>query len=340
MRDVVTIGSATFDIFMETDMRFVDFPATPLGKALAMPFGEKLSSKNFVMATGGNAMNAAVTFRRQGLRAAACMRIGDDPHGAFIIDRLRSERIDDSAVVIDRDIATSLSVIFLQKGERSIVNCKGAGGELSADDVRLRKLKAKWWYVSLPGKSVSLLPSIVSYAAANNIRVAFNPTGWHIDHAKSQLIKSLKKIDFLVLNEGEAAELVGVPFSKEKEVFRRLDEMTPGIVAVTSGSRGVTVSDGSYIYKAGIFKEKKLIDRTGAGDAFGSGFVAGLIRSGEECERGDIDPDNVSYAIRLATANAASVVEMIGATEGALTKKEFDRERRWSRLKIIKTKTS
>ena len=88
-----------------------------------------------------------------------------------------------------------------------------------------------------------------------------------------------------------------------------------------------------------MFKEKKLVDRTGAGDAFGSGFVAGLIRSGEECEKGDIDPENISYALRLATANAASVVEVIGASEGALSRKGFDDGRRWSRLKMTKVKT-
>ena len=49
----------------------------------------------------------------------------------------------------------------------------------------------------------------------------------------------------------------------------------PGIVAVTSGPDGATVSDGNYIYHAGTFRETKLVDRTGVGDAFGSGFVAG-----------------------------------------------------------------
>jgi ribokinase len=340
MRDVTTIGSATADVFMEISLPLIDYPGTPLGKAIALPFGEKFSADSMTMTTGGNAMNAAVTFRRQGLRVAPCIKVGDDPFGASIIDRLRSEGIERSFVFADGENNTSYSSIFLKKGERSIVNHKGAGEGLVDEDLPLRKMRAHWWYISLPGKSISLLPSLLSYAADNDIRVAFNPSGWHIDRAKAQLLKAVKKVDFLVLNEGEAAELVGIPFSREKEVFRALDDMTPGVVAVTSGSRGAVVSDGSYIYRSGIFKEKKMADRTGAGDAFGSGFVAGLIRSGEECERGDIDPKNIEYAIRLGTANAASVVEEVGASEGALTKRDFDKERRWSRLKIIKTKIS
>ena len=83
-------------------------------------------------------------------------------------------------------------------------------------------------------------------------------------------------------------------------------------------------------------KEQKLVDRTGAGDAFGSGFVAGLLH---QRSTSNIEPPTVEaikYAIRLATANAASVVEHIGATEGTLTKQQFETDPRWQNLKIEK----
>src|SRR3989344_8581849 len=97
---------------------------------------------------------------------------------------------------------------------------------------------------------------------------------------------------------------------------------------MTDGHKGVMVSDGHYVYKAGIFKEKKLVDRTGAGDAFGSAFTAGLMRCGIAAKNiGSVKPSDVCFAIRLATANATSVVEHVGATEGALTKKGFANSR-------------
>ncbi|MDD4931625.1 MAG: carbohydrate kinase family protein [Candidatus Colwellbacteria bacterium] len=336
MRDITTIGSATFDIFMEGDFNMVTNRATPLGKGIMIPLGEKMSIDDVFSTAGGNAMNAAVTFRRQGLRTAARIKIGDDVPGLSVIHRLKDEGIESSLVSVDRKLSTSTSVLLSNKGERTIMNYRGAGGELSISDIDIRKLKSRWWYISLPGKAVSMLPAFLRYARQEGIRVALNPSGWHIAHSKKTLLRHLKDVDFLVLNAGEAAELVGIPFSEEKKVFKALDALVPGIVAVTDGSRGVIVSDGSYIYKAGIFKEKKLIDRTGAGDAFGSGFVAGLIRKNEECEKGRINPENIIYAIRLGTANAASVVERFGGSEGALTKKEFDTNKRWSRLKVVK----
>ena len=96
---------------------------------------------------------------------------------------------------------------------------------------------------------------------------------------------------------------------------------------MTKGPKGVIVSDGKYIYSAGTFKEKKYTDRTGAGDAFGSGFVSGLMRTGK-----------IEEAIRLGTANGTAVVEEIGAKNGLLTKSRFEKESRWRNFKITKTK--
>jgi sugar/nucleoside kinase (ribokinase family) len=95
-----------------------------------------------------------------------------------------------------------------------------------------------------------------------------------------------------------------------------------GIAVMTDGARGAIVSDGRYIYRAGIFKEKKLVDRTGAGDAFGSGFVAGFILK-----------KDIHFALRLASANATSVVEKIGAQAGILRRKDFNLAR-WQYLDL------
>ena len=92
---------------------------------------------------------------------------------------------------------------------------------------------------------------------------------------------------------------------------------------MTDGPRGVWVSDGSRIYIAETFPDKNLVSRTGAGDAFGSGFVAGLIRK-----------EDVVYAMRLASANATAVTEHLGAHNGALTRAQFEKDARFAKLEI------
>lgn len=330
-QDIVAIGSVTKDNFLELDYKIISWFKTPLRKAIVFPLGEKLGVEKIYQTIGGNSVNASVCFSRQGFKTACFGKIGNDSAGREVIEKLKKEKVS-PIFAISKEKPTAYSVLLLKNGERTILGYHGASNSLNKKDIPWRKLKSKWWYLSLAGESIKLFRPLLAFAKKNKIKVAFNPSGYHIKHRRKEILGSLKNLSFLVLNEGEAAELVGIPFSREKEVFKKLDKLTPGIVAVTNGPKGVTVSDGKYIYKAGIFKEKKLVDRTGAGDAFGSGFVAGLIRKNFNSKTYDLRPI-IFYAIRLATANATAVVEKIGATEGILTKRGFY-SLRFNNLKI------
>ena len=335
IRDVIAIGSTTRDAFFEVDLPFIEWSKVPSGRALVIPFGEKSGAKNAYFTMGGNAANASVTFARQGLRTGLFTRIGNDTAGGEVIRVLRKERVSTKLISRSNKLQTSNSVLLLKNGERSIITHHGAIDEFSLKNVNPKKLRSKWWYVSLPGDSYKAFSSILDYARKNKIRVALNPSFKHFTgNGREQLLRHLKYISFLVVNEEEAAQITGIPFKEEREVFAKLDKFVFGVVAVTSGKDGVTVSDGQYIYKAGTFRDRGVADRTGAGDAFGSGFVAGLIRKKEKFKDGFPKPENVEYAIRLATANATSVVEHIGGTEGILKRSEFDLSKRFKKLEI------
>ncbi len=335
MKDIITIGSALRDVFFEGDFNLVEWPDTPSGKALAFPFGEKQFIDKVLFTIGGSAANTSFTFARQGLKTAVFAKIGHDVSGGEILRVLHGEGISTRLIKTSK-LPTSYSALLLKGGERSIITYRGASTDLNLHDIRLKDLKSKWWYASISGDSYKIFSKLLDYAHRNNIKVALNPSDKHLKGVgRRELIGQLKKISFLVVNESEAATITGIPFKKEKEVFAKLDDLVSGIVAVTSGPEGATISDGRYLYKIGVFKNKKVIDRTGAGDAFGSGFVAGLIQKKEKFKDGVCAPENIEYAIRLASANATSVVEHLGATEGALTKRGFGNAR-FRNLKIIR----
>ncbi len=335
MYDVVTIGSTTRDAFFSADFKTIPWPKTPSRSAYVLPRGEKIEVKNIYFTMGGNAANAAVTFVRQGFRAAAVGKTGRDVSGEEIRRKLKKENIETKYMSYAMDTPTAYSVLLLENGERTILGYHGASDTFTIRDVRLAALRARWWYVSLAGESDKMFKPLMAFARKNKIAVAFNPSGHHIKHCRSEILAALKDISFLVVNDEEAALLAGIPWKREKEVFKKLNALiSPGILAVTTGPAGVTVSDGAHIYKAGTFKEKKLVDRTGAGDAFGAGFTAGLLwRQASGVKGQEFSKDDIIYAIRLATANATANVEEVGATEGLLTKKEFNAPR-WKKLKI------
>src|SRR5687767_5019341 len=147
--------------------------------------------------------------------------------------------------------------------------------------------------------------------------IVINPSAHYLKFGIRRLQPLLKKAHVVILNRAEASQLTGAPYASERAIFARFENLFGGLAVMTEGSTGVMVSNGKTIYKAGIFKEKALIDRTGAGDAFGSGFVAGLLKQSPKVKAGETYPAHaVEEAIRLASANATAVVEQIGAKAG------------------------
>ena len=329
MYDIITFGSATRDVFIKSKkfktLRRKEFIT---GQGLCFNLGSKVYLDELFFATGGGGTNTAATFTKQGLKTTYVGRVGHDPGGRAIKEELDKMGVR-CFISDDKERRTNYAIILSvpNKG-RTILVYHGASHFFKKKDILFSKLKAKWFYIaSLSGESSKTLLPIVSWANKNNIKVAFNPGKIHIKMGISKLKNVLSKLDVLILNQEEASMLANIPYQKEREVFKKLDKFVPGVVVMTKGPKGVVVSDGKEIFQAGIFKEKRHIDRTGAGDAFGSGFVAGLVRTGK-----------IEEAIRLGSANGTSMVEFFGAKNGILTKGQFRKEKRWKNFKIIKQK--
>jgi len=325
MFDIITFGSATQDIFVSSkDFGLEKNSKFRTGAGLCMSAGSKLYVDDVLIQTGGGGTNSAVTFALQDFKTAYVGKVGDDSAGRALIEELKSFGIETKFVKIDKENKTALSIILvLPDGERTILVYQGACNELKKEDISFGELEAKWIYMSgLSGSCSGLFEPIVNFAHEKGIRIAINPGKDQLELGQDALRPILQKINVLILNQEEASILCGADYKNEKELFRKLDELVPGIVVMTKGPKGVTVSDGKNLYSAGVPKSE-VIDRTGAGDSFGSGFVAGLIQQ-----------NDISHAIKLATANATSNVAIIGAKTGLLKKGEWGR---WEKVEIVKS---
>lgn len=328
MFDIITFGSASRDLFVKSkDFKIVKSQDFVTGEGLGFNLGSKVAVDELAFFTGGGGTNTAATFAKQGFKVAYVGEIGNDPGGEAIEEELKQLGIK-SFIKEDEIKKTAYSIILSTDKERTILVYSGACHDLKTEDMPFDKLKTKWIYIAgLSGESEKTLLPIIEFAKKNKIKVALNPSSSQLKLGISGLKDVLSAVDVLLLNQEEGAKLAELPFEQEKEIFKKLDEYIKGIVIMTKGPRGVVVSDGEYIYEAGTFKEEKYIDRTGAGDAFGAGFVSGLMRY-----------DKIEEAIRLGTANGTAVVEELGAKNGLLTKERFENEERWKNLEINKNK--
>lgn len=321
--DIITFGSATLDVFLKSkdflvrkEKKFVT------GKGICFPFASKVDIKDVFFSTGGGGTNVAATFSNQGFKVAYCGKIGKDIFGKEILKDLKKFKIDTRSVLETGEKPTNCSIIFSFGKDRTVFVYRGASEILKKEEIPWKEFKANWFYLApLSGKLANLFGPLVNFAKENKIKVACNPGNSQINLNKNSLKSILSKIDILILNQEEASLLTQIPYQKEKEVFKKLDEMIPGIAVMTKGRGGVIVSDGEYIFEAGILPSKT-IEKTGAGDAFSSGFVVGFIKKGD-----------IPCAIQLGTANATSCVQEIGAKAGLLKKGQP-----WPKVKVVKTK--
>ncbi len=312
--DVITIGSATRDVFLipkSADMYLEKNARYESGEGLCFSLGAKLDAEEIYFRTGGSAVNAAITFARQGVKTAVLAKVGDDSRGRSIISRLEEERVDTSFVITDKKYFTAYSVILVAAGGRTVFTHRGATEHLCCNEpIPYEKIKdAKWFYITnLGGESAKIFFPLIEFAHENGIKIALNP-------GKSQLALGdalrpvLEKLDVLVLNQEEASYLTGVSYAHEQELFKKLDSWTKGFVIMTKGREGFTACDNEHLWSGGILKEPKYVDRTGAGDAFGSGVVAGIARG-----------MSLGEALQLASANATGVLGDWGANHGLLAK--------------------
>lgn len=314
MYDIITFGSATRDIFLRAkNFKVINQKKFLTGSGLCFTLGSKIEVEDIYFSSGGGGTNTAATFARQGFKTAYCGMVGDDISGKEIIKELQDFKIDTKLVLASAKAPTSHSVVLSSDGDdRTILVYRGAAGFLKEEDIPWQKLKAKVFYLAtLSGHLCGLFDDLVNFAKKKGIKVAVNPGNCQLSMQKEKLEKILKKVDILILNQEEASLLAKVPFQEESEIFRKIDDMCDGIVIMTKGPDGVVVSDGQNLYRAKSLPVR-VIDRTGAGDSFASGFVSAYFK----------DEGNIENAIQLGIANSIACITSLGAKQGLLKKGE------------------
>lgn len=308
--DVITIGSASRDVFLNSpEFKTVGNSEFTTGQGLCVPLGSKIEMEKIVFATGGSGTNHAVTFARQGFRTACIGVIGNDINASAVLEELAAESVDTSLFQKHTEDITAYSVILVQdSGERTILSYKGEGQHFEASSISFDGIEASWLMIGSLGGHVELFEKALMWATVQGVKVATNPGTKELALGLEKLKPLFKQCAIVSMNQQEAAELLDMKFEDEEGIFKAMDDIIGGIFIMTKGPQGVAVSDGQHIYRAGI-PDSPVVERTGSGDAFISGFVAEYLRSGD-----------VSKSVQLATANASSVVTQYGSKAGILKK--------------------
>lgn len=304
---IISIGAAVQDVFLSQSDEFKPVTDKSLHEqVMQLEMGAKADVNKINFSTGGGATNASVTFTRQGLHAVFMGTIGHDPAGQAVLDDLDKENVDTTHVSYSPKLNTGYSVLLLApNGERTILTYRGASTHYEAKDFDLDDIDADWLYVSSVAGQMDILNKIFHQAREKGIKIFFNPGKGELRQIE-KLKGLLEDVAVLSVNKEEMQQIVHGETSEE---LVRHGLHLVGTIIVSDGPNGVVASDGETIVTAGMYEDVRVIDRTGAGDAFGSGFLSQWSQG-----------KSLKESIVFASANSTSVVTKIGAKSGILHK--------------------
>lgn len=305
MVKILSIGAAVQDVFLSNSEDFQ--PVSDHNEWLIeLKLGAKADVNAINFSTGGGATNASVTFARQGLESEFVGLIGDDPAGVAVMNDLDKEGVVTHNVKISQKYNTGYSVLLLApSGERTILTYRGASTHYQLEDFDFDKIDANWLYLSSMSGQISVLENLVSQAKKHNVKVMLNPGKGEL-RQREKLLSILKDVDVLLVNKEEMQQLLEADATEEL-AMRGANLVKVAIVS--DGPNGVSACDGRVVVNAGMYEDVPVIDRTGAGDAFGSGFLS-------QWSQGKSLKDSIVFA----SANSTSVVTEIGAKTAILHK--------------------
>ncbi len=307
MFDVITIGTATRDVFLASKA-FLLVPLPELGGNLAecLALGSKIDIDDIHFSTGGGATNAAATFANLGFKTSIITRVGDDEPGHAILTELASLKVDTSLIKTIKHGHTAYSTLLTApNGERTILVYRGVSADHSEADIQERKIKARLLYITSLGGNLEMIIRLTRHAKNEHLIIAWNPGHGEIKHGLRALDPILRHVTYLMLNLEEAQELTKLPDADPPELAKLL--LRPNLtLLITDGVRGTHAFQGDDYWHVGT-RNIKLISQTGAGDAFGSAFIAGRLQGRDM-------PDS----LRLGTINAESVISHFGAKAGII----------------------
>lgn len=340
MYDIITIGGATQDIFVETDRAKILNLETISSKEsyLCFDYGAKIEMDKMAYDIGGGAANTAVNFANLGFNTGIIIKIGNDLTAKAILQRFKEKNVDSSMIINSETDKTGFSIILTSyEGDRTVLMHRGANNTIKPDEINFEKINhSKWIYVaSLSGDSNMVLDSLAEYAEENGVSMAFNPGSTQLKRGMNDLRKIFEKAEILILNRDEASIATGVPNNPPDypsiddenliEMFSKLRESCSNIIVITEGKKGAYAFDGKNIYYCPNFPSK-VVSTLGAGDAFASTFTASMIKYGGDIEK----------SLKLASINSAFVVKSFGAQSGLLNFEELEKIYAQNQIQILK----
>lgn len=315
--DLITIGDIKLDTFVVLDEANISCELKMPECKLCLDYGAKIDVKVVDSQIAGSAPNVAVGLARMKKKTSVLSVMGEDTTRPLAIEHLKREGVNTSLIEVLKNEKSTYSVVLNYKGEKTILT----GHIKHQYHLPARFPKPTWLYIGEMGEGYEkVYKQVIDYAKKDGVLIAMNPGSIQIEEHKKSLYDVFPHLDVLFVNREEAQILTGEQSLELHKLAGALSKHGPKHVIITDGKNGAYEYGGRELRFCPIFPGK-LVEATGAGDSFASGYLGALMH-GESCSEG----------LRWGAVNSSSVVGHVGPTKGLLSATEI--------RKRLKTKPS
>jgi ribokinase len=277
--------------------------------------GETILGQGFKDGPGGKGSNQAIAAARAGGDARMITRIGRDTFGDMAQKAWAADGIDTSAVVIDGTLPTGAAFIFVstETGNNAIIVESGAAANLSPADVAAAERTIVTSKVLMTQFEQPVPTAIAGLKLARQHRVTtiLNPAP-----AVSVTDEIYGLCDYVTPNETEAATLTGLKVETEADALLAAEDFIrrgARNALITLGEKGALLHGAVGTFMVPAFRIPKVVDTTGAGDAFNGGFAVALAEG--------MSPE---AAVRFGCATAGLSVQKPGTAPSMPSRAEIE----------------
>ncbi len=343
--DAILISDVSIDEFLRVDDAQVICDINHDNCKICFDYAEKIPVSQFSTSLGGNSANVAVGMAKLGLNVAVYSEIGDDANGNRFVREL-GERGVNTSLLVQNHGETDIHSIIIYKGERTILSYH------KPKTYKIRNWEEPKWlyYSSLPKDFEPFQRELVDYLKTHpKVLTAFNPGVYHFKAGFKAYAPFLAITDVLFVNKEEAERILkqsdngsevcpppngsrlrahsadrqtilpGQPNQvelkqKTEHLHKVLQKLGPKMTIITDADNGASVHDGQNYYESKVYEiDKPVVDKTGAGDAFASGFLSALVRS-----------KDVKTALTWGLKNSSACIREVGPMNGLSDIKQID----------------
>jgi sugar/nucleoside kinase (ribokinase family) len=300
MYQLIAIGDITIDLY------FQGSSITQDAQRFNLAVGGKYYADAFYHGLGGSAANVSIHAAQMGLDSAAVSRVGENAFKNIIVQSLARKSVSTEFLHFDREHFSISSILLSSSGERTVVKYSDPKDHIDVGEHAMERIKRSGivFMGNLPYVSVSERTKFMKGARSDSNTLALNFGSKECEQGAARIKGLIDTVDILFLNKYEFADLVGEKAESLKLGENQLLKLKSNLplLVVTDGQNGSHAYGPGGVFHEAAVKVTKVIDTTGAGDAFAAAF---LVKYAET--------KDVQSSLSAGADHAAKIVTKIGA---------------------------